>query len=456
MSFNAAVPKLRAQQPILACRLITLHSPFSPHFLCSPTQLSYIEHCQENYTLPGLVEFSEGPGSQLFVTLHHPSGTQAQVCMHGATVTSWRRADGSEMLYLRPDTPFNGTEPIGGGISIAWPQLGPGELPLHGILRNVHWSVLETSAYDDPEDPQPSVTFHAESADYEGGQSTWGHRFEALYTVTLEGPEPPMPSPRELAEMEDRYIENGCVMPLDDLKTETPEGEGEREGGAGAPVDLTPDSDGSFKVVAPPSLLRCTLQVVNTGDEPLPFTTGLLTHFATEDLRASKKFCKVLGLGGKYVLDYSTDPMRPSLSIEQQDFVFFEPDSGVNVDRLYVDCEADGEVLFCPGSQHHFDVRNKEGFADIEVIHAAGSAPQVARECVVVAPARKSRPVRLAPGTEWKGEVLITAYNEYWDLPDFEKHDPSTVPVPPKSEALPPRQRSADAAVDMMYDIDLQ
>jgi hypothetical protein len=181
------------------------------------------------------------------------------------------------------------------------------------------------------------------------------------------------------------------------------------------------------------------------------FTAAVLPHFATQDIPSHRRFVKVLGLGGKYVLDYGTDAMQPQMGIEEGDFLFFNPESGQPMDRLYVDCPPEGEVNFCPGTRHYYDVRCKEGFTDVAVINPAGAAPDVARRCVVVAPAQRSRPERLAPGDTWFAEAQITAYNDYWPLAPFEKDDPSTVPTPPAAAALPAGRRLARAG-DVAYD----
>jgi hypothetical protein len=39
-------------------------------------------------------------------------------------------------------------------------------------------------------------------------------------------------------------------------------------------------------------------------------------------------------------------------------------------------------------------------------------------------------PCSLEPGKVWRGELIITAFDRYWDLPPWEKADPVTVPVP--------------------------
>ena len=120
--------------------------------------------------------------------LRHPLGSSVDICLHGAAITSWKRPDGSEILQLDPSNKYNGIDPISGGLTTAWPQLGAGSLPLNnGVLQYLHWSVLETSCWDIEEDPRPSITLYADSEDVRmsGVREEFGWPFEAMLTVTL-------------------------------------------------------------------------------------------------------------------------------------------------------------------------------------------------------------------------------------------------------------------------------
>lgn len=50
-----------------------------------------------------------------------PSGESVTVSLHGATVTSWKLADGQEQLFLSEKTHLDGSKPIRGGIPIVFP-----------------------------------------------------------------------------------------------------------------------------------------------------------------------------------------------------------------------------------------------------------------------------------------------------------------------------------------------
>ena len=180
------------------------------------------------------------------VYLHHPNGSELEVYLHGANITSWRKKDGAEVLFLRPGNTFDGVSPIQcvtclapylsrsclttrqglnlpemtpcladnghwrqpdkrgrtakhcqrpmnnllrlvcrGGIPVAFPQYGRGVLPTNGILRRAHWSVADTGCSDPAlaSDPAPSVALWTESD--ESTLAVWPHKFEAMYTVRL-------------------------------------------------------------------------------------------------------------------------------------------------------------------------------------------------------------------------------------------------------------------------------
>lgn len=53
-----------------------------------------------------------------------PSGESVSISFHGATVTSWKLADGEEQLFLSEKAHLDGSKPIRGGIPIVFPVSG--------------------------------------------------------------------------------------------------------------------------------------------------------------------------------------------------------------------------------------------------------------------------------------------------------------------------------------------
>lgn len=91
------------------------------------------------------------------VVLKHACGATASVYLYGACVASWTQANGSEVLYVRPDAVFDGKKPISGGIPLCFPQFGPGAMQQHGFARNLTWTIASTSADPQPDERDPSV-----------------------------------------------------------------------------------------------------------------------------------------------------------------------------------------------------------------------------------------------------------------------------------------------------------
>jgi len=59
------------------------------------------------------------------VTATLPSGDSVTILLYGATVTSWKNADGSENLWLSSNADLTGKKPVRGGIPIVFPVRAP-------------------------------------------------------------------------------------------------------------------------------------------------------------------------------------------------------------------------------------------------------------------------------------------------------------------------------------------
>jgi glucose-6-phosphate 1-epimerase len=116
------------------------------------------------------------------VTLRHASGSTAEIAIQGAHVTSWKRANGEEMLFLSANSRLEPGQAIRGGIPVVFPQfanLGP--LPQHGFVRTAMWDVAEVSR-----DPTGAVFALFRIRDSEATRALWPHAFRASLRVTLD------------------------------------------------------------------------------------------------------------------------------------------------------------------------------------------------------------------------------------------------------------------------------
>jgi glucose-6-phosphate 1-epimerase len=111
-----------------------------------------------------------------YVKLVAPSGASSEVYLYGGVVTSYKDADGTEFIAVRPDAKMDGSKPISGGLSHCWPQFGPGAIQQHGFARNVDWTVKDMT--------DTSVVLELAPSEYTKG--IWDKEFLCTFTVDLE------------------------------------------------------------------------------------------------------------------------------------------------------------------------------------------------------------------------------------------------------------------------------
>jgi glucose-6-phosphate 1-epimerase len=111
-----------------------------------------------------------------YVKLVAPNGASSEVYLYGGVVTSYKDADGTEFIAVRPDAKMDGSKPISGGLSHCWPQFGPGAIQQHGFARNVDWTVKDMT--------DASVVLELAPSDYTKG--IWDKEFLCTFTVDLE------------------------------------------------------------------------------------------------------------------------------------------------------------------------------------------------------------------------------------------------------------------------------
>ncbi len=119
-----------------------------------------------------------GAGGLPKIVLAADDGARAEIYLHGAHITSWIPAGGSEALFLSPKAEFLSGRPIRGGVPIIFPQFGGlGKLPAHGFARTMAWELGETA-------PDHAILHLHES---ESSLGIWSHKFELEYMVRIGG-----------------------------------------------------------------------------------------------------------------------------------------------------------------------------------------------------------------------------------------------------------------------------
>ena len=80
------------------------------------------------------------------IRLAHPAGAAAEVYHHGAHLTSYVPAGGSEVLFVSRRARFDAASAIRGGVPVIFPQFADqGPLPKHGFARLAEWVLPDAS-----------------------------------------------------------------------------------------------------------------------------------------------------------------------------------------------------------------------------------------------------------------------------------------------------------------------
>ncbi|KAL2013344.1 hypothetical protein VTN00DRAFT_869 [Thermoascus crustaceus] len=128
-----------------------------------------------------------------------PTGESVTVHLFGATVTSWKLADGTEQLFLSEGAKLDGSKPIRGGVPVVFPVFGPppkdhatSSLPQHGFARNSYWEFLGKSSSEslgrDKRDGGDAVKLDfglSHGMLSEEFRRAWPYEFGLVYSVTL-------------------------------------------------------------------------------------------------------------------------------------------------------------------------------------------------------------------------------------------------------------------------------
>lgn len=110
--------------------------------------------------------------------LAHASGAAAEVYLHGAHVTSWVPAGGSEALFLSRAATFAPGTAIRGGVPVIFPQFAAlGPLPKHGFARTQPWERVD--------DGGPPDAVRLRLRDSAETRAVWPHAFKAELAVEV-------------------------------------------------------------------------------------------------------------------------------------------------------------------------------------------------------------------------------------------------------------------------------
>jgi len=107
-----------------------------------------IDELDEKFSIEGELGFAELENDLVFITVSNKYA-DADICLYGAHVTSFRPRNSMDILWMSPDSFFEVGKAIRGGIPVCFPWFGPhktdSEKPQHGFARLMYWDVVETA-----------------------------------------------------------------------------------------------------------------------------------------------------------------------------------------------------------------------------------------------------------------------------------------------------------------------
>ncbi|KAL8843531.1 MAG: hypothetical protein Q9170_000035 [Blastenia crenularia] len=130
------------------------------------------------------------------VTASLPTGERVEILLYGATVISWKSANGKENLFLSSKASLDGSKAVRGGIPLVFPVFGPpkadhatSRLPQHGFARVSRWEYLGKSSSESSTLPNSkgdaSVKLDFGLSDSMLESRNWDYSFNLTYSVTL-------------------------------------------------------------------------------------------------------------------------------------------------------------------------------------------------------------------------------------------------------------------------------
>jgi glucose-6-phosphate 1-epimerase len=144
--------------------------------------LETIEELNRQFALPGAAEIVEGNGRLPKVQIRTPQAT-GEIYLHGAHVTSWRRAGEEELLFLSSHSKWEDGLAIRGGIPICFPwfraKADDPNAPAHGFVRTKAWQLESITADGD------TVTVSMSTGNDEDRTDWWPANFQLVHRVTF-------------------------------------------------------------------------------------------------------------------------------------------------------------------------------------------------------------------------------------------------------------------------------
>ena len=308
--------------------------------------------------------FFEAEGDLSYVKITHDSGASAKVYLYGADLTSYKDAEGTEWIAVRPDAKLDGSKPISGGASHCFPQFGPGAIQQHGFARNVDWDIVE--AEDD------FAVFELKPSEYTAAM--WDYPFKCRYKVGLT------PYSLETSYTVMNTGKDGLYVPEEEAKPRPP------------PVDTSASGSIVSGII---NALKEDSAKEPERDLGFDFQCALHTYFDISSIGA----VSVAGsFEGASYIDKTADPPA-TLSETRKEITIAE-----EYDRVYLG--VNDPVLKDTGKKKKLAIKNDGGFQDTVIWSPYGNRGMGFEKFLCVESVAYD-PVHLNPGESWSASMTL-------------------------------------------------
>lgn len=150
--------------------------------------MNSLSELNKKFSLHGVVSFEKRTNDIIDLIVSNQYA-DARICLYGAQITSFRRKNKTEVLWLSSRSNFEIGKAIRGGIPVCFPWFGPHKTddkkPQHGFGRLMFWDLTETAVMSDGE-----TLIRIQLCSSEATKSYWPYDFIAeikvLFGKTLE------------------------------------------------------------------------------------------------------------------------------------------------------------------------------------------------------------------------------------------------------------------------------
>ncbi|MDX9880934.1 MAG: D-hexose-6-phosphate mutarotase [Prolixibacteraceae bacterium] len=142
-----------------------------------------IDQLDERFSIEGEVGFAALEYELVFITVSNKFA-DADICLYGAHVTSFRPHHTMDILWMSPQSNFQVGFPIRGGIPVCFPWFGPHKTdpgkPMHGFARLMYWDVAETASL-----PNGETLVRLQLCSSDETKAYWPYDFCAEMNITV-------------------------------------------------------------------------------------------------------------------------------------------------------------------------------------------------------------------------------------------------------------------------------